>query len=218
MVSFKAGITEDIHMSERPVDFKAVKERVRIEDVIQLLGLTMKGNDQLRGPCPACKGDPRALAIKISESGFYCHARGKGGDVIALTAHVRGTSQRDAALFLQDHFGAETKPAPKAHQTAQDALQPLDYLETDHPIIELLGLSVAACEALGAGFAPRGTMVGRFVVPLRDETGTLLGYFGVATREDQTPLLLFPQNLDTRVKREPEKVPADQLRRLLRVV
>jgi DNA primase len=205
-------------MSEPFVDFAAVKARVKIEDVIPILGLTMKGNQQLRGPCPVCKGDPRALAINIDKQGFYCHSRSKGGDVIALTAHVRGTSQREAALFLQDHFGAETKPAPKAHQTAQDALQPLDYLETDHEVIELLGLSVAACEALGAGFAPKGTMAGRFVVPLRNEAGKLLGYFGVATRDDQVPLLLFPKNLDERVKREPEKVPADQLRKRLRVI
>ncbi len=205
-------------MTEPYVDFAALKARIRIEEVIPILGLTMKGNQQLRGPCPVCKGDARALAINIDKQGFYCHSRSKGGDVIALTAHVRGTSQREAALFLQDHFGAETKPAPKASETAHNALQPLDYLETGHPIIELLGLSVAACEALGAGFAPKGTMAGRFVVPLRDEAGTLLGYFGIATRDDQVPLLLFPKNLDERVKREPEKVPADKLRKMLRVV
>jgi hypothetical protein len=205
-------------MSEPFVDFAAIKARVKIEDVIPILGLTMKGNSQLRGPCPVCEGDPRALAINTDKAGFVCHARGKGGDVIALTAHVRGTSQREAALFLQDHFGAGEAPRSKPAEPAHNALQPLDYLETDHPIVELLGLSVAACEALGAGFAPKGTMAGRFVVPLRDEAGTLLGYFGIATRDDQVPLLLFPKNLDERVKREPEKVPADQLRRFLRVV
>ena len=205
-------------MTEPYVDFAALKARIRIEEAIPILGLTMKGNQQLRGPCPYCKGDPRALAINIDKQGFYCHSRSKGGDVIALTAHVRGTSQREAALFLQDHFGAEEAPRSKASETAHNALQPLDYLETDHPIIELLGLSVAACEALGAGFAPKGTMAGRFVVPLRDEAGTLLGYFRIATRDDQVPLLAFPKNLDERVKREPEKVPADQLRKMLRVV
>jgi hypothetical protein len=211
-------------MGEPFVDFAAVKARVKIEDVIPILGLTMKGNQQLRGPCPVCKGDPRALAINIDKQGFYCHARGKGGDVIALTAHVRSTSQREAALFLQDHFGAETKPAPKAHQTAQDALQPLDYLETDHEVIELLGLSVAACEALGAGYAPKGVMTGRIAIPLRLSDGTLVGYFGIATNEDQVPLLKFPQNLEERCRtvpskaEAPPKVAGDELRKLLRVV
>jgi hypothetical protein len=199
-------------MNERFVDFAAIKERVRIEAAIPVLGLAMKGSNQLRGPCPACKGDPRALAINIDKNGWYCHARSKGGDVISLVAHIRGTSQRDAAIFLQDHFGGEQKPA----ETAQDALQPLDYLETDHEAIELLGLTVEACEALGAGFAPKGTMAGRVLIPLRTENGTLVGYLGIATREDQVPLLLFPKNLAERVK--PDKVPADQLRKLLRVV
>jgi hypothetical protein len=208
-------------MSEPFVDFAAVKARVKIEEVSPILGLTMKGNNQLRGPCPQCKGDPRALAINIDKQGFYCHSRSKGGDVIALTAHVRGTSQREAALFLQDHFGAEK---PKARETAQDALQPLDYLETDHEVIELLGLSMAACEALGAGYAPKGVMTGRIVIPLRLPDGTLVGYFGIATKEDQVPLLKFPPNLEERCRTVPSKadappkVPGDQLRKILRVV
>jgi hypothetical protein len=209
-------------MSEPFVDFAAVKARVKIEDVIPILGLTMKGNQQLRGPCPMCKGDPRALAINIDKQGFYCHSRSKGGDVIALTAHVRSTSQREAALFLQDHFGAETKP--KARETAQDALAALDYLETDHEVIELLGLSVAACEALGAGFAPRGTMAGRVLIPLRTGDGRLCGYLGIATRVDQAPLLLFPKNIEERCQTSKadraatSKIAPDELRKLLRVV
>ena len=127
-------------MTEPYVDFAALKARIRIEEVIPVLGLTMKGNQQLRGPCPYCKGDPRALAINIDKQGFYCHSRSKGGDVIALTAHVRGTSQREAALFLQDHFGAGEAPRSKAPETAHNALQPLDYLETDHPVIERLAV------------------------------------------------------------------------------
>jgi hypothetical protein len=212
-------------MTAQYVDFAALKERVRIEQVVPILGLTMKGTNQLRGPCPACKGDPRALAINTDKQGFYCHARSKGGDVIALVAHVRNTSQRDAGVFLQEHFGGGTQtPETKAPETAQNALQPLDYLETDHEVIELLGLTVEACEALGAGFAPKGTMAGRVLIPLRLSDGTLVGYFGVATREDQSPLLAFPKNLAERCQvktapaAEPVKVPADQLRKMLRVV
>ncbi len=191
------------------VDFAAVKERVRIEDVIPVLGLAMKGNDQLRGPCPACKGDPRALAIKVSQNSFYCHGRKKGGDVIALTAHVRGTGQRDAALFLQEHFGAEPK-APQAHHKRPRQAEALD---TDHEVIELLGLTVEACEALGAGYCPTEE---RVLIPLRLPDGTSCGFLGIATREDQAPLLLF--DIAERVKPEPEKVPADRLRKMLRVV
>jgi hypothetical protein len=207
------------------VDFAALKERIDIRELIPILGLTMKqAGVQYRGPCPVCKGDPRALAINSEKNGFYCHARGKGGDSIALTAHVRGTSQREAALFLQDHLGAGEAPRSRASETAHNALQPLDYLETDHEVIELLGLSVAACEALGAGFAPKGVMTGRIVIPLRLPDGTLVGYFGIATKEDQVPLLKFPPNLEERCRtvpskaEAPPKVPGDELRKLLRVV
>jgi hypothetical protein len=200
------------------VDFAELKARIRIEQVIPILGLTMKGGNQLRGPCPACKGDPRAMAINTDKQGFYCHARSKGGDLIALVAHVRGSSQREAGVFLQEHFGGGQVASPKAAVDAETALQPLDYLETDHEVIGLLGLTPEACEALGAGFAPKGTMAGRVLIPLRLPNGTLVGYCGIATRDDQEPLLLFPKNIAERAKPEPEKVPADKLRKLLRVV
>ena len=47
---------------------------------------------------------------------------------------------------------------------------------------------------LGAGFAPKGIMRGRFAIPvLHDLAGTLLAYCGRAVK-DESPLLLFPAN------------------------
>ena len=46
-------------------------------------------------------------------------------------------------------------------------LKPLAYLTTDQVAVEALGFSVTACQALGVGFAPKVTMRGRVVFPLR---------------------------------------------------
>jgi hypothetical protein len=99
-----------------------------------------------------------------------------------------------------------------------EAPQPTNSLTTDHPAMDLLGLSVAACEALGIGFKDD-----RLMIPLRLPDGTNVGDLGIAMDESLAPLLLFPDDLEERchVTAEevaPPKTPADQLRKLLRVV
>src|SRR4051812_10939927 len=87
------------------VDFTELKSRVTIEQIIQMLGLQMKGGDQKRSACPQCRnGGDRALAVNISKSSYYCFSDGKGGDLISLCAHIRGCSQREAAQEIAEHF------------------------------------------------------------------------------------------------------------------
>ena len=76
----------------RFIDFQALKQNVKIEDAMALLGLKVSQHgDQMRGACPACKsGGDRALVITSSKSVFYCFAAGQGGDVIALISHIKG--------------------------------------------------------------------------------------------------------------------------------
>jgi hypothetical protein len=213
--------------------FDDVRARVRMTDAIAFLGIepTKREGDQLRFACPACKGsDKRALSINVETDKFRCFSWDKGGtDATALVAHVKGCSQSEAAKMLKEHFLSDTKPStsPKPRresvadeersEPSSDALRPLDYLEVSHPVIEMLGLTEAACEALGAGYAKKGTMAGRICIPLRLPDGTLTGYLGIATKPDMSPLLLFPKNLEERCKPE-EKPQPDELRKLFRVV
>jgi DNA primase len=216
------------------VDFVAIKSAVTLEQAIHFLALRLKkSGKQYRGPCPVHAGTDRTLAVTPGE-GFFCFADHKGGDVIALVAHCREIGQRDAALLLAEHFrigsDAERQPAQRraeprqnAPQPAAKGLEPLSHLSTDHEALELLGLSPAVCEALGAGFASKGLMNGRIAIPLRLEDGTLIGYAGLATRADQAPLLKLPSNLDEMCGvaepiEEPQTKSQDELRRLLRVV
>src|SRR5438552_1980199 len=128
------------------VDFAKLKQDVSIEQVVQMLALQMKQTgDQWRGPCPTCKsGGDRALAINTTKQSFYCFGQKKGGDLIALTAHIKDISQRDAGLLIASHFGTvhsdtvtvnssrNSSPQPQARKAAaarQEPLQPLSYLE-----------------------------------------------------------------------------------------
>jgi hypothetical protein len=201
--------------------FQDVRERVSISDAISFLGLHVKQESpgQFRTTCPNCKGsEKRDLSIN-TEKGFRCfRSDKKGNDATALVAHVRGTSQTDAAKMLHEHFISAARPQRSVPQPQEEGdLQPLAYLEHEHPVIEMLGLTPAACEALGAGYAPRGTMAGRILIPLRMPDGKLTGYLGIATKPDQDPLLLFPKNLEDRCA-PTEKPAPDEMRKLFRVV
>ena len=194
-------------MASAFVDFKTVKETVSVEKAIAFLALPMRRKgDQLRGPCPACKGGgDRALAVNLAKDSYYCFAEGKGGDVIAFTAHVKGQSQRDAALLLATSFGDDEQktatvpnrpPSPQAGQPEKRGLQPLTYLEEVHESVQGLGISPETARAWGAGYAPRGIMRGRFAVPVHGRDGILLAYVGIAITEEQSPKLLYPNGFD----------------------
>lgn len=229
-------------MSRPPVDFKKLKE-ISFEQTIGFLTelkLYKREGVQLRFRCP-CGGDnQRGLSVH-PDNGFTCFESKKSGtDAVALVAHVRTISQYEAGRLLEEHF-FPSRTAPKAHSAPSPAkvepdgrrgFSPLGYLETSHPVAEMLGLSAATLDALGGGYAPKGTMISRLLIPLRMESGRLVGYLGIATKEEHAPLLLFPDNLEHRCledeprseqpKEEAAPEPAtpspDALRKLFRVV
>lgn len=175
------------------VDFAAVKEAVSFTDAIDYLGLKLKASaNQFRGPCPACRtaGD-RALVITEGR-GFYCWGMKKGGDVIALAAHVLDLPAKEAAQELAERAGIVPSPArdstsgrvqsrtvPESEGEGGSKLSPLSYLEHDHDAIAAVGLDPEFCKRHGIGYAPRGMMRGTIAIPFRDEHGALLGYIGV---------------------------------------
>jgi hypothetical protein len=162
------------------INFKEVKELISVERAmifLELKGLKAE-NGSYRGGCPACRdGGSRALAITPAQSAFYCHAAKKGGDVISLTAHLHGTSMKEAASWLLAKSAKSTKPEkvePKAGDFA-----PLTHLIFDHEKVRAIGLSPQEAEALGIGYSSRGYYKGEVVVPVRTDTGHLAGYIPI---------------------------------------
>lgn len=172
------------------IDFAEVKARVPIDQAAERLGLKVsKSGAQLRAPCPACKsGGDRALVITPAKQLFYCFAAEKGGDQIALVAHIRECKMTDAAEFLGGKStvpskGTSTGTVRKDHATVPEnekgALKPLDYLQADHAAVEAVGFDQETAQALGIGYASKGLMRGTVAVPVRLEDGTLAGYIGI---------------------------------------
>jgi len=229
-------IHTEVSMNRPRLDFAEIKRAAPIVKVAQLLNLDLKRDTGgFRCPCSSGRGNDRAIKItpgyqnKDGTLGaFYCHGCKASGDCIALYAHIRNVDNYEAAQAISKHFSVASEPAadPKPREATAKGLQPLDYIDVHHEALELLGLSPEVCGVLGAGYAGKGTMNGRVVIPIRTEDGTLVGYFGIATKADQVPLLKFPDNLDERcgvaqpieAEEPPVQTPKDELRKLLRVV
>jgi hypothetical protein len=186
------------------IDFVDLKSRTTIMQAAELLTLTLKpsGNQQ-RGPCPVCNtGGDRALVITPERGLFYCFPAKTGGDLIKLVSHVRGCSQNEAAHLIQSQIGGTVTVPARARGTVPNTsstppqkekagLNPLPYLEPEHPAVQGLGISPGTAKAFGSGYAGRGVLRGRYAVPIHGKDGTLLAYVGVAVSKEQSPRLLF---------------------------
>ena len=190
------------HTSPSPkfIDFQHLKQTIKIDSVFALLGLQLKqSGEQWRGACPACKsGGDRTLVVTPSKAAFYCFAAKQGGDVIALVAHIKGISMKEAAAFLAEGSEPQAKaPASKSTlpvtvpEKEKAGFNPLTYLQPEHLAVQGLGVSAETASYFGAGFAPRGILRGRLAIPIHDRHGTLMAYCGRAVK-DESPTLLFP--------------------------
>ena len=167
------------------VDFKNVRDNVQIDRVAEWLGIRFSKRfigEQLRSACPIHGGGKRALVITPSKNVFFCFANEcrKGGDAIELTAKVRQISPREAALALQAHFLDYHRKVG----TAGNPLHKVDYLQHEHEEVQALGISPDVARTLGIGYAPKGTMIKRVLIPIRTEEGKLAGYIGIGHGAD----------------------------------
>lgn len=194
------------------IDFQALKQAVSFADAVDKLGLELKpSGNQMRGVCPACKaGGDRALVVTEGK-GFFCFAAQKGGDVIALAAHILDVSVKDAAQFLAAGTVTTSKVNTSTSTSAQEVCQPVkappppvpapedNRLEKvgarllhEHQEVQALGLTPEMAEELGIGYDKRGVLRGRVLFPLYKD-GELAGFMGYAA--DLVPLIKFPNNL-----------------------
>ncbi len=183
------------------IDFQQLKGRVDIQAACSLIDLKLKSSGaQLRGPCPACQsGGDRSLVVTPAKGAAYCFAAKKGGDVIWLASHIRGTNQKDAAQFLDEAFGGAVKTAEahagsgntysSANTSTEREMKPLSYLQADHEKLIGLGVLSDTAKHFECGHAPKGILRGRLAIPVHDNNGRLIAYCG---RSYDSKELTFP--------------------------
>ena len=171
------------------VDFAEVKAQVSFAQAVSFLNLAVKqSGNQWRGACPACQGSGERSLVITEGKGFFCFAEKKGGDQIALAAHVLGIGAKEAAHALAEMAGivpvhststSSKSTVPPSEEAKGLGLEPLSYLEPTHDAVIAIGFDPEVAQSLGIGYAPRGIMRGTVAVPIRDAAGVLKGYIGI---------------------------------------
>jgi DNA primase len=195
------------------VDFRAVKEAVSLEAVLQhyqVSGLRTRRRGRLEGRCPIHRGErDDAFHVDLRKKVFHCFACQAGGNVLDLVAAMEHCSIRAAALKLQAWFGSpqpERPPAPRPlaasgqkGELVREKLGrnlPLRFalagVNTSHAYLSQRGISPATAREFGVGFySGDGLLKGRIVIPIRNEGGELVAYAGRAV-DGRTPKYQLP--------------------------
>ena len=203
-------------MAKTWVSFQAVKEAVSMSMLVDhyQINWLRKSKDQLRGRCPIHDGEGnRAFHISLSKDAFNCFSCGAKGNVLDFVAAMEKCTVRDAALKITDWFAVEQGSAPESKPKSAVARKrrrgkpqeqekepvainpPLGFqlrVNAEHEYGAKRGLTAETIAEFGAGMCiSKGTFAGRYVVPLHDEQGQLVGYAG-RSLDDSEPRYLFP--------------------------
>lgn len=195
-------------MEKEWVDFRAIKATVSMQNLVEHYQLRdlRKSNNELRGRCPIHNGEgDRTFHINLSKNVFQCFSCKAKGNVLDFVAAMEHCSVREAALKLQSWFAVGERDNPSTattdeageEVTADCVINPvLPFKLRADPSHEYglsRGLSGETLEYFGAGLCiSKGTFSGRFVIPLHNEQGELVGYAGRSLDDDSEPRYLFP--------------------------
>ncbi len=204
-------------MQPLQADFRSIKQRIPIDRVLARYGVKLRsgGPHTLHGPCPlpthTSRQSQESFSVNLARQVWSCHSasciaarHGRiGGHVIDLVAILEDCSLRQAGLRLQDWFGGSVPTSHHAplrpiavESSATLPNRPLGFalqgIDTRHPYLTQRGISPATAQLFGVGmYHGAGFLVGRCVIPIRDEKGRLVAYAGRAV-DGQEPKYRFP--------------------------
>lgn len=196
------------------VDFKTIKAKIKIEDVLIRYGLInelKQTGKNLVGCCPIHKGsNPRQFSANIERNIFNCFGNCKGGgNVIDFVAKMEKISIRDAALLLQEWFltgDSENKatldvitqkPLEEDAKLVRKEKEPpkkkvnlplafeLKSIDPKHPFFKERGILPATVTYFGLGYCKKGIMKDRVAIPIHDNMAELVAYCGRAVTQEQ---------------------------------
>ncbi|KMM45623.1 DNA primase [Cellulomonas sp. A375-1] len=161
----------------RREDVEAVRERVRIEEVIGAhVQLKTAGVGSLKGLCPFHDERSPSFHVRPQVGRYHCFGCGEGGDVIDFVTKVDGLGFAEAVEYLAGRVGVQlryeeggpTRPAEEpgrrrrlieAHKVAEEFYR--EQLATPggaagRQFLAERGFDRTAAEQFGVGFAPTG--------------------------------------------------------------
>lgn len=184
----------------RWVDFRAIKEAVSLEAVLEHYEVKnlRRRRDRLEGCCPLHRGEREdAFQASLSKNVFHCFACDAKGNVLDFVAAMERCSIREAALKLQAWFGrpgmgtaARGRPVGTVgrgelvrKELAVNPALPFELMKvnTAHLYLAERGIERTTAAEFGVGFySGAGLMQGRIVIPIHNPRGELVAYAGRA--------------------------------------
>jgi DNA primase len=94
------------------IDYNAVRARVTLHEVLELLGFhpTERHGDQLRGPCPihrSTSANSRSFSANLQMNAYRCFRCGAQGNQLDLWMAVNGVDLHNATILLCERLGRE---------------------------------------------------------------------------------------------------------------
>jgi DNA primase len=200
------------------VDYRAVKAAVSMETVLANYGIRLQRLDgeHLRGRCPlpvhTSKSSRQSFIVNVRKNAWACHsdscvaARGGriGGNVLDLVSAMEKCFVREAALKLQNSFVVMPPLPPPSRSPVAQAVatapvvsnKPLSFalrrIDYSHPYLAERGVDDESIRHFGIGYnRGTGSMAGRVVIPIHDESGLLIAYAGRSVDHTE-PKYRFP--------------------------
>lgn len=157
-------------------DIAAIRERVRIEDVVgDYVQLRRAGADSMKGLCPFHDEKSPSFHVRPNHGHFHCFGCGEGGDVYAFIQKIEHVSFVEAVETLADRIGytvtysgggtsVQRDRGSRSRLIAANAAAQEFYaaaLDSDEaaPARKYLterNFDAAAARQFGCGFAPSG--------------------------------------------------------------
>lgn len=160
-------------MSNHRHDFADVRDKVSLETVCAWIGIELrKQGTQLRSTCPFCKGGKSLCFTVTPEMAMwkcFCGDCPGHGDVTDLVARVGRISKKDAAAEIMAKFAEVSKPADVPEF---DADVYASKLESEHEMVQEMGLTPEQAKAARIGFCRKGVLAGRVAIPVKMPDGS----------------------------------------------
>jgi hypothetical protein len=192
------------------VDYKALKENVSITQVLDYYGLTAtlrKTKEGYEGLCPFHETkhlERRPFKVNVDKNAFHCFSCKAKGNILDFVARKENDTIHASALKLKAWFLGDTKAVPVAPEKQSEERvvnQPLTFmlkLESEHPHLKHLPITLETLQEFGAGYCSRGLHQGRLAVPVQNEKGELVAYISYAlTGRNSYDQVKYPENFDS---------------------
>ena len=165
------------------IDFGALKERISILQVLEMLNLSSAlkpEGERLLGRCPIHKGDDeREFIVTPAKGLWFCHGQcNAGGDMIELVARLRNVSVVQAAREIARHFAIDLDQDGEREEEV--IASPVGMLWPRHEVVQTLGIRPETAKAFWAGYCAKRE---RFVIPIFDDRGTCVSHIAMKNGE-----------------------------------